>query len=722
MKKRMAVAMLLSLLAFGAAAVVAQSGYDLYQQALVKERAVGDVEEALSLYQRIVREYAGNRPLAAKAQFRMALLYDRLGRKAEAQRNYQAVVNSYPDQADIARQARARIVKASAPVKRTPVANGRSVNAANTLTVRKVWSGAGADIEGKVSSDGRYLSFVDWTTGDVAVRNLPAGTNRRLTNKGDWGSQAFADFPIISPDGGQVAYSWFDGKRYELRLVDTEGSVPRVVYQNDEVSYLWPEAWTPDKKYVATFFRRKDRTSQLALVSPADGSTRILKSFDWSYPTDLSVSPDGKWIAYSFPPKKDESQRDIFLLATEGGRETHLIEHPANERSPCWSPDGRALLFVSDRGTSPGLWLARVADGKADGTPQLVKSNTGNIRSMGITKKGSFYYGTLAAQHDVYAVDINTESGQLVSQPQQVSQRYAGYSSIPAWSPDGSSLAYVVDRTPGFGFAGRTIIVQSVAKQKERELLHEGFELSGFNLQWSPDGNSILVAATQLSAGKPPRSGLVQIDPQTGGTKFLEEEKLVQSNAGHGGFGWFPDGKSIFRFRYVEPERKIAITKTDLVTGEGRDVLTFKEEDDLRFMRLSPDGKLFACWSIVKGTKSLTLVPVDGGAPRELLKDKLDVAQIAAMPAGIAWSPDGRQLIFGRNVAKQRTELWSIPIEDGGPKKIGVIEQNVHDIAFNPDGRRIAYSASFGSGHAEIWAMENFLPTAQSRKSSVAKR
>ena len=89
------------LVALDAQNISAQSGYELYQRALTKERAVGDVEEALRLYRRVVSEFGKNRALAAKAQYRMGLLHDRLGQKAEAQRAYKAVVGQYPDQTDM---------------------------------------------------------------------------------------------------------------------------------------------------------------------------------------------------------------------------------------------------------------------------------------------------------------------------------------------------------------------------------------------------------------------------------------------------------------------------------------------------------------------------------------------------------------------------------------------------------------------------------------------
>src|SRR5215831_21113937 len=91
-------AVVLALMLAATLASAQESGYDLYQKALVKERAVGDVEEALHLYQRVTAEFGSNHALAAKAQYRLGLLYNRLGRNTEAQRAFNAVVNQYSDQ------------------------------------------------------------------------------------------------------------------------------------------------------------------------------------------------------------------------------------------------------------------------------------------------------------------------------------------------------------------------------------------------------------------------------------------------------------------------------------------------------------------------------------------------------------------------------------------------------------------------------------------------
>ena len=97
----------------------------------------------------------------------------------------------------------------------------------------------------------------------------------------------------------------------------------------------------------------------------------------------------------------------------------------------------------------------------------------------------------------------------------------------------------------------------------------------------------------------------------------------------------------------------------------------------------------------------------EGGPAREILKGKRDVTNLGT-PSGIAWTPDGKQLIFGKMVSRDKTELWKISIEDGSLQKIGILSLPVHDIVVHPNGTRLAFSAI--EYLAEVWVMENFLP------------
>ena len=91
-------------------------------------------------------------------------------------------------------------------------------------------------------------------------------------------SDNYAESSAISQDGKQVVYAWGnwdpDVGFYELRLVGTDGSDPRLLYRNPEVPYLKPKGWSADGTLILATFFTKDRTTQLALISAEDQSVR----------------------------------------------------------------------------------------------------------------------------------------------------------------------------------------------------------------------------------------------------------------------------------------------------------------------------------------------------------------------------------------------------------------------------------------------------------------
>src|SRR5579859_721474 len=111
--------------------VFAQSGYDLFQKALVKERAEGDLKGAIPMFQRVVSEAGANRELAAKALVEMGGCYEKLG-QGEAQKAYERVLRDYPDQSAEASEARARLA-----------ALEHGGTHGTELVTRRIWAGAG---------------------------------------------------------------------------------------------------------------------------------------------------------------------------------------------------------------------------------------------------------------------------------------------------------------------------------------------------------------------------------------------------------------------------------------------------------------------------------------------------------------------------------------------------------------------------------------------------
>src|SRR5687767_8107749 len=78
----------------------------------------------------------------------------------------------------------------------------------------------GVTLTGGPSHDGRYLSFADPASGNLAVRETATGKVRPLTSKAP-SSKEFAYFSAISRDSSTVAYAWFNDQGfYDLRVVN----------------------------------------------------------------------------------------------------------------------------------------------------------------------------------------------------------------------------------------------------------------------------------------------------------------------------------------------------------------------------------------------------------------------------------------------------------------------------------------------------------------------
>ena len=189
----------------------------------------------------------------------------------------------------------------------------------------------------------------------------------------------------FSRDGSQIAYAWFNGKlqRYELRVIrpNAQGaSQPRVLFDNPDVSWIAPYDWTPDGKRIAVQLQRRNRSAQIGLLATGDGSFVPSQLTDWRGSTRLFLSPDASLLAYDLLDESGAGTRDVFVMRVDGGARFSVAPHDADETVLGWAPDGRTLLFVSDRSGSKDLWVARIAGGKPDSAAILSSKQSGDYQ------------------------------------------------------------------------------------------------------------------------------------------------------------------------------------------------------------------------------------------------------------------------------------------------------------------------------------------------------
>src|SRR5260370_13214925 len=79
----------------------------------------------------------------------------------------------------------------------------------------------------------------------------------------------------------------------------------------------------------------------------------------------LAVSPDGASVVYVRRTVEDNKYaRRLWRVAFKGGRPEQLTSAKSNDTRPRFSPDGRTLLFISDRSGKPQVWLMPLHGGE----------------------------------------------------------------------------------------------------------------------------------------------------------------------------------------------------------------------------------------------------------------------------------------------------------------------------------------------------------------------
>ncbi len=363
------------------------------------------------------------------------------------------------------------------------------------------------------SRDGRYMLYQDrkgqenaWrkhhtssVTRDVWVYDTQAGTHRKITTfEGEDRNPVFTDndraFYYLSEasgsfnvhrmavGGGQSQQlTQFRARPVRFLTAATNGTLS---FSYDGALYTMAPGQQPRKVNVTIAADAKATNERVQTVT--NGAS------------DLAVAPSGKEVAFI-------ARGDVFVTSVEGGVTKQITKTPEGERSVTFSPDGKALVYASERG---GRW-------------QIIEARRTRDEEL------HFYAST------------------VIRETPLISNANENYQ--PQFSPDGKQLAFIENRM--------TLKVYDMATKQARTLLTDQhlFSMGDHDqyFQWSPDSQWLLFDYS-VPGTAPGEIGLVKAD---GSGQVIN---LTQSGFNDSRARWIADGKAMLWFSNRDGLKSVA--------------------------------------------------------------------------------------------------------------------------------------------------------------------
>lgn len=578
-----------------------------------------------------------------------------------------------------------------------PSGAGTSAGAAPALPSVAELDWRGFAPTGAPTPDGQAIGGFAFV--EPAVRNLVTGEVTVLQKQQHEDDNAG---PVaVAPDGTLAAYSWYrarpDGSgRNEIRVAPLTGGESHLVLADDRIADARVVAWTPDGRQLLTFLRGTDDEHTLALVDARSGAVRPLATMPGVEPSSIALSPDGTTVAFDTAAAGDAATRDIHLLDVATGETSPLVAAASNDLYPCWSADGRSIVFASDRDGTLGLWTVGVATGRAADQPRLLRSGMGRFRPLGFAANGDFYFASESGTIDVYRVELDAV-GSFASPPVVVAETFVGRNLDADWSPDGRRIVLVSRRGEAtFDRRSMSLVLRGIADGLEQRVTPD---LDGVHdPRWSPDGRLVLFGGR---TGDVDRLHVLHVD--TGEVRSLGSDGL-------GAARWSADGRRIYGVRSRDGRFGLRVRR--LGSDSERELAwpvnhTFAVSPDERWMATTRD------------TPEATAVAVraaSGGMWHEVFP-----GQYGDRVFAIDWTRDGTELLVSRVVGlrgedtsvTEVTEVWAVALDGATPlgvRRVGEIKGLAGPRKFrvSSDGRQLLFTA--GSPAVTTWVMRGLRP------------
>ncbi|MDE6314968.1 MAG: peptidase S41, partial [Muribaculaceae bacterium] len=494
----------------------------------------------------------------------------------------------------------------------------------------------------KISPDGSTIAFT--YKGDIYTVPSEGGTASRLTTSGSYESS-----PVWSPDGKQIAFaSDHHGSADVFVMPATGGQVKRLTsFSGSET----PEAFSADGRFVyfsaviqdpaesASF--PSSRLPELYQVPVGGGAVkRVLAT-----PAQrLSVAPDGSFLLYQ-DDKGTENEwrkhhtssvtRGLWKYDFKTGEHTPLVDHAGEDRDPVVSPDGKTMLFLSERdGGSMNVYS--LALDNVDAAPKALTSfkehpvrflSQGRNGLTAMTWDGEIY--TMMPGRKPARLNVEIVADDYYA-PSIMNVSSGAQDAVP--SPDGKMVAFI---------RRGDLFVTSVEYPTTKQVTATPQAESAPT--WGSDNRTIYYVSDR--SGRPDlyvASLTRDDDPDFPNATAISDSSVFKSgNVERDSPQVSPDGKKL---AYVEDRCRLMVMDID-----SRKV-TQLTDGSLAKARMgvdftwSPDSRWIAFTTVGHGHDpymDLAIVNVDGKNP-----EITPLTESAYFDESPRWSPDGSCVVF----------------------------------------------------------------------------
>jgi TolB protein len=455
-------------------------------------------------------------------------------------------------------------------------------------------------------------------------------------------------------------------------------------------------AWSPDGRQLAYV---QDWAIHVRPVS--GGAARrlaVTAPVPLAEPHALAWSPDGRWIAFvdnnaeftfglrpwgSTINLGNSAPSAIWRVPAQGGEVVRLTDGRTLNTSPVWLPDGRGLVFVSNRDGSRDVYQLALDESGHPAAPAVRVTAGLDVHSASLARDGRrLGYSVFRSAANVWSLPVPRAGVLTDASAEPVtsgSQTVEGLSV----SADGQWLAFDTDRNGNQD----VYVVRTRGGGEPRALSTDPSD--EFMPHWSPDGREL----AYYRFGSDGRRRMLTV-PAAGGASRPVVDAPRDQRSPH----WSPNGRALVFSSDATGRHELYVTARArggawqparrLTTGGGYAGRWSPDGRTIAFAR--PDG----IWTVAAG----------GGAPRPVLR--IDRAQEASL-GYVEWSADGRTLFFKWIDDQGLASFRAVPAA-GGPPRVLV---QLHDPRrrsprpeFATDGRRFYFTIA--ERESDVWTME----------------